>query len=230
MDKMVTSIGWWAVYQKELANGKSPAEAALRAKRITLNTQPAAQAKELAQMYAGEEWFNLFIMFTNQLNNVWNIGVHDIWGYGKRGDISHAGRYTMALLMSSIAMYMVQNGAFPEDEEDLLQAVTGQAISSIPLAGKYVMGSIEGYRSGSDPFQKVFGGIVNAVEDASDSEFDYGSIKQVWNAVSLVRGTPFTGPRRIIDAGMEGEDPVEIFRILMGWDKPGSKKNKNRPW
>lgn len=229
MDKAVTSIGWWAVYNKGLDNGLSVKEAALRAKRITLNTQPAAQAKELAKMYASsDEWFNLAIMFTNQLNNVWNMSVHDVGGYAKSGKFGHALSYTISILVASMMMDIIRHGRMPEDGKEWGRALAYQEISSIPLAGKYLSGQMEGYMGGADPFQKFFGGVAAGVDSLDDGEMTWNAGKKVWEAISLWQGLPYTGLRRITEAA---KDPDDAVKILMGWQKPGSKgSKKNRPW
>ena len=70
---------------------KSPSIVAVRlAQNATLRTQPAAAPKDLAQLYATNEFANWFTMFTNQLNQIYNIATYDFTGYVKNAEYQKA--------------------------------------------------------------------------------------------------------------------------------------------
>ena len=54
VDKLVTTMGWMAVYNDRVSQGFSEEDAAYAAQRSILETQPAGRSKDLAEMYRFE--------------------------------------------------------------------------------------------------------------------------------------------------------------------------------
>jgi hypothetical protein len=228
MDKCVTMLGWNAVYKKGLAQGLSETDAAMQAQRITLLTQPAAKAKDLPRMLAtNNEWLNIYLVFTNQLNQVWNMTTHDVYGYAKKavtgkgegGEISHALSYTVALLTAGMMMDYIKDGKMPKDRKEWLYAMTGQPLSSIPLFGKVVTGKIEGFRSGSEPIAKLVEGGFRSIDDIAKGEVDMDTLVSLYQSLALIHGLPYTGPKRGLDVARLDEKEIgSVIETLLGWN------------
>jgi hypothetical protein len=218
-DKVATTIGWIAVYEKYRDMGWSMEAAAHRAQRITLNTQPAAHAKELPAMYTQGEFLRTFMIFTNQLNNIWNITTHDLYGYGKNKQYSKLAAQVIALALSGTMIQALARHEVPETPLDVLEGFEYQTINSIPFFGKAISGVREGFKANSDPFSMLgyrAGQIYEwAVNPKKRREFPADSALEV---LALLMGTPYTGPKRLFQALDQGN-----IGILFG-ERPSKRK------
>ena len=151
VDGIVRTIGWNAVYQKALQQGLSEAESVRLAQNATLRTQPAAAAKDIAQLYATDEILNWFTMFTNQLNNIWNITTYDTFAYWSNKKYQDAAMSMMAVSLNAMAIWMLVNKTLPEDDDDLLDAATDQVLNMLPLVGSGAMTGKRGWGTITPP-------------------------------------------------------------------------------
>jgi hypothetical protein len=221
LDRVVTVIGWNAVFRQALKNGEDVESAALRAKRITLNTQPAASAKEIASLYSQNEFLNVALLFTNQLNNIYNLGVHDVWGNMKNKNVKKAVTTMLAISMNAWAMQALITGEpIPEDPKKWFTGVAANGIGAVPLVGKYIGGALQGYRSGSEILDKVFGDGTRVLKDVASMEADWDTAMRAFQVFALTQGSPYTGFKRVLD--MDG--PLDV-KTLFGIR---STKNKKR--
>jgi hypothetical protein len=164
-DGIARSIGWWAVYQKNLQLGLSEAEAVVEAQNATLRTQPAASPKDLANLYANNEYLNWFTMFTNQLNNIWNITTYDMFAYWSNKKYQESAMTLFAVGTNAMVLWMLVNKKLPEDEEDLVDAALDQSLNMLPLINGGAMVGKRGWGSLTPPpLQTVvdIGGIYSA--------------------------------------------------------------------
>lgn len=168
VDGIVRTIGWNAVYQKNLTQ-LSEAESVRLAQNATLRTQPAAAAKDIAQLYAANEILNWFTMFTNQLNNLWNITTYDSFAYWSNKKYQDAAMSLMAVSLNAMAIWMLVNKKLPEDDEDLLDAATDQILNMLPLVGAGAMTGKRGWGTVTPPpIEAVI--ATTAVLSAKDKE------------------------------------------------------------
>ena len=137
-DLIARTIGWNAVYEKNIADGKSEEESVREARNATLRTQPAAAAKDLPQLYRSNEFLNFFTQFTNQLNQIFNIATYDIPSFLQNEKYAKAFLSAMGLGISALFIWMISNRKLPKTPGDLVEAVTDQAINSVPLFGKSI--------------------------------------------------------------------------------------------
>ncbi len=144
VDGIVRTIGWNAVYQKNLTQ-LGEAESVRLAQNATLRTQPAAAAKDIAQLYATDEILNWFTLFTNQLNNLWNITTYDTFAYWNNKKYQDAAMTLMAVSLNAMAIWMLVNKRLPEDEDDLLDVATDQVLNMLPLVGSGAMAGKRGW-------------------------------------------------------------------------------------
>lgn len=204
-DAVARTIGWNAVYQKTLKSNKSEAEAVRLAQNATLRTQPAAAAKDLAQLYATNEFANWFTMFTNQLNQIYNIATYDFTGYVKNAEYQKVALTLTGLSITALTIWIIANRRLPEDAEDFANAMGEQAINAVPLIGKALMAGKRGWGGTEIPafeFPKAVGRSVTAVVEG---KFDDKDLKAIAEGVAVISGIPYIGPKRVVKVVGTGE-------------------------
>lgn len=200
LDRVATTIGWRAVYEKNV-NRVGEAEAIKLAQKATLRTQPAAHAKDVAQLYATNEFLNAFTQFTNQLNQIYNIITYDIPSDFRRGRFYRAFLSTLALAMGAIVIWMIRNRRMPEGSADLKEAVSEQFINSIPLVGRAITALSSGFSASELPFFRV---VERGYRVFTAKEVEKKA-KAALEAMAVFFGFPYVGPKRVIEAVTEGE-------------------------
>ena len=205
MDKAAITIGWNAVYQKELRNGNSEAGAAMEADNATLRTQPAANAKDLAQLYTSNEALNWLTMFSNQINQIYNMFAYDVPMRARQGSpemIMSAALGMMGIAISGLGIWAMSNRRLPEQPEDYKDAVSEQFVNSIPLVGRIVTEGAKGFRGGEIP-------PVEALKSLGYAGFSEGKfntrMKKALEAAAVIGGWPYTGPKRVYNFLKEGD-------------------------
>ena len=196
IDGVVRTIGWNAVYQKSKQLGMSENESIREAQYATLRTQPAAHAKDIAQLYASTEFLNWFTMFTNQLNQIWNITSYDAFAYWNNRDYQAVAATAFAVSLNALLIWAITNKSLPADEDDLLEAASDQALNIIPLVGKSIMSGKRGWGDTSfPPFEaaKSVGRVLSAKdkEAAAIKLLETGAALQGIPIVGIKRGTKF---------------------------------------
>ena len=205
MDKAAITIGWNAVYQKELRNGNSEVGAAMEADNATLRTQPAANAKDLAQLYTSNEALNWLTMFTNQLNQIYNMAVYDVPMRAKKGSpemLASAALGMMGISISGLGIWVMSNRRLPEKPEDYRDAIGEQFVNSLPLVGRIITEGAKGFRGGQIPPAEAVKSLGYAA--FADAKFKTRMKKAVESA-AVIGGWPFTGPRRAYNFLKEGD-------------------------
>lgn len=210
-DTVARTIGWNAVYQKALQAGESEAEARRLAQNSTLRTQPAAHAKDLAQLYTTHEAFNWLTMFTNQLNQILNIATYDIPADWSNKQYANTALEIMGLSISALMIWIISNKRFPEKPEDFADAIAEQAINAIPIAGNAIMSVKRGWGQNEIPATELPSAVANIlnklVKEKDLTEYD---IKRLLEGFALITGLPYTGPMRI-GKFLETGEPEELI-------------------
>jgi len=205
-DRVARTIGWNAVYQRALTENKSEGEAIRLARNATLRTQPAAAAEDLPALYTTSEFLNWFTMFTNQLNQIYNIATYDIPSYLKNEQYGDAAMQTFGMSIVALTIWMVTNQRLPEDPEDFAEAISEQAINMIPLLGKPIMASRKGW-SNDIPILQAVGRSAKALSDLDITRSD---TKAMAEAIAVMTGIPYTAVRRAVKA-IEEEQPSALL-------------------
>ena len=206
LDKVVKTIGWNAVYNQAKSEGLSHEEACVKARSATLRTQPAASAKDIAGMYRSSEGFNWFLMFSNQINQIWNIGIHDLHSQVANKDYQNAFYTTMGLVANGVAIWMLANKRIPENDDDIKDVVLSTMTNPIPMVGTIFNGALHGFKFSSVPPLQIAEGAA----DLANGKFNGNTARKLIEAACVITGTPFTGPKRIKEA-IEKEDPFALF-------------------
>lgn len=135
-DFVTNSLGGLAVYNKTMRQTGNDEVASRAARDFLLKKRPSARAKDVAQFYRESGTASWFLLFTNQLNQQWNIMTYDIptgIRKGFTGDseaLVDALVQVTALMVGGVAMAIVERKRLPEGVEwakDLLAWIFGNA-------------------------------------------------------------------------------------------------------
>jgi transcriptional regulator NrdR family protein len=207
-DTVARTIGWNAVYQRAITNEESQGEAIRLARNATLRTQPAAAAEDLPALYVTSEFLNWFTMFTNQLNQIYNIATYDIPSYIKNEQYGDAALQMFGMSTVALVIWVVTSKRLPEEPEDFAEAISEQAINMLPLLGKPIMAARKGWKSDIPIFEAVKR-IVNSMDDLDITRTD---TKAMAEAIAVMTGIPYTAIRRAIEA-IEEEEPTTLLGV-----------------
>ena len=211
-DKMTVTAGWTATYNKNLRNGRGETEAARLATQATLHSQPAAGAKDVAALYADDNFLTIFLQFSNQLNQLWNIVSYDAPQAFKhrhfmRGSAMYAGMATTALLM-----WMISNRRLPEDREDAVDIFTDQFFSIMPGLGRTMGSFVDGYDLSLPiiaPFKAGASGLelgkrLASGQDVTDVQVER-LLNDLYEGLAISVGIPYTEIDRIYKGFKKGK-------------------------
>lgn len=217
IDGVVRTIGYDAVFNKGKQMGLSDAEAARMAMNAILRTQPAAAAKDIAQMYATDEFFNWFTMFTNQLNQIWNITTYDTFAYWGNQKYQDAAMTLMGVAVNALLIWMVVNKRLPEDDDDLVDAASDQVLNMVPIINSALMAGKEGWGATAPPpieAAKAAGRVLSQKDKEK-------AAKRALELSAVLTGIPITGTKRVINV-------LETGNLLELLGKPKTKGKKLR--
>jgi hypothetical protein len=231
IDRLARSAGWYAVYKKAVEGGKSEDEAIRLARNATARTQPTAAAEELPPMYRRGEMSNWFLMFSNQLNQIWNMGTKDVPRRILRGDmeqkvagIAEAG----GLAMSALTIWAINNGRLPESPEEVGEALSENALASVPMIGSHLVNGYHGYDSALPitEFSTETGSLIAKTADGdmtAEELADYA-----WRNAAPAFGIPVIALGRAGEAVKEG-DITKITGIKRKEPKKKSGRGRGEP-
>jgi hypothetical protein len=227
MDKVAVSIGWQAVYDKAVAEGKSIQEASQEATNATMRTQPAAHPKDIARLYATNEGLNWLLQFSNQLNQIWNMFTYDLPVQFTRGQISTAFLTMSGLAVSAGMIWMLSHRRIPRDKEDLRDVFLDQFLNSIPIIGRAIASARRGWYSFDIPPLRGAGALGKAIRDIEAGDIKSSTLIKLIEAISVALGLPYIGPKRGIEAIKEGD----IKELIGGepWETGRKKESPVRP-
>jgi len=222
-DTVARTIGWNAVYQKALRSDMSEAEAVRLAQNATLRTQPAAAAKDVAQLYATNEFANWFTMFTNQLNQIYQIATYDTSGYIKNAEYQKAALAYTGLSLTALFIWVITKRRLPESKEDWVDVASEQAINAVPLVGKAIMAGKRGWGGTEIPAFELPKAAGRALSAVAEGKFDDKDMKAIAEGIAVTSGMPYIGPKRVIKVVETGE-----IKELIGGE-PIRKKKVSKP-
>ena len=228
VDKVVTAIGWLSVYNSNLSKGH---DEAVRLAQMAVNeTQPAGRAKDLAEIYrSSDKTLHFFLMFSNQLNQIFNIVSSDIPAAVRQKQYIKAVEMFAGVMISMSAMILL-SGFRPSDDpeeipEELILEYLTQFVGTIPIAGSGIKSGISGFSNrGVDPFPLAYevGRALRGAARMSDEGFDRDDfikmITRISEASGIAAGIPTTAAKRGIKAvGKSYEDgALEGIKELFG--------------
>lgn len=217
MDHLVTVTGWVAVYETALGKGMSEREAVNAARNATLRTQPAASAKDLPRLYSTEA-VTLFTMFTNQLNQIWNMATYDAPRRIANGQVGKGLMTYTAIAASGLMIWILTNKRLPREPEDITDAVADTLLNFLPIFGPVVANYRDGWnqetaifapaKSGYDAYKNM----RKAIEEGDIDKFEKAALAAL-EAVSYIEGIPFVFTKRVYKGFKDG---AFIEHVLFG--------------
>ena len=181
---------------------------------------------DLPNLYKdNSEVVRMMLMFTNQLNQIYNMVFADV-GH----DLSQGKRYEAmaglsSVMISSIFIYMASHGGFPDDEEEwgeaFFEATLGSFVASLPILGPAGMSLARGYSPALSPLTSILKQGGTAINQIGNEEYGKATINALqFSAILGGRQLPLTQLKRTV-AGMlrlaEGE--TEDYRELLWSEK-----------
>ena len=235
VDAVARTIGWTATYQHQYktqrAAGLDPIaaeDAAVKAASLaTSRTQPAARSFQIPQLYRSNEALNLMLQFTNQLSKLFNMTTYDWRTFWKQEQYGRAAATFVALGLNAGLIWTITHRRLPESDEDLVDALKEQGISSVPLLGRGYLAYERGFAASEIPALEgavEFGvNLRRAVGRFAESgEIDWKLIHRAYRGLAPVLGVPYTGPKNLLEFLVTGE-PI----YLLGGPSPDRPKNPN---
>lgn len=194
MDKLAVAAVHDAVYTSALKT-MSEQEALDLAARAVRETQPQGGIKDLPNFYKTDnELLRLAIMFTNQLNQIYNMLAVDVGVDFKNREYRKIIDGIASVMISSFLIYLASGGGtFPEDEDEmagaLFDALFGSAVSSIPVFGNIAMSSFRGFNPSLNPIDSVINSIRRIPKTFENNKIE-GTLDAVAN-LSILSGLGF---------------------------------------
>jgi len=179
-----------------------------------LETQPSARSKDLAMIYQDNEFFNWFLMFSNQLNNIWNMTTADIPFMWKQKQYGKMAGIVAGVGISTISMMLLSGWRPGEDEDESFVLNYLQSASNmIPVIGKGISGGIEGYRKGGVEMFPVGGEAGNLLREVleHDGKGLDGALVSAMLAAGVTAGLPVTGLVKRPMEAIQERDVLELF-------------------
>lgn len=146
-DMAAVKMGWLMVYESEIARGASEQDAAMFADDVTNRTQPQAQTKDLnramTQVGAPGEIMRMILAFQNQLQQNYNILIHDVPAEVEAQNYTRAVGLVGTTLAQSFAMGLLAYKALPDwdDAEDTVKYIL-EIFRNLPLMHPVIEGYI----------------------------------------------------------------------------------------
>lgn len=213
IDKWTKVLGANAVYEKAIDAGLSEPEAWREAMRATLRTQPSGAEQDLPMMYHAQS-LKIFLAFSRQLNQIWNMYSSDVPIDVRRGNLKRAAGDLMAIATTGFLIGMMQKKSLPDDPEEAAKMMAEQFLASVPILGPQVTPMLLGegfYGSGT----QIIPGAVGVAQQARNvitkrgrAQLDAG-IRTVIEA-SRFAGMPAVLEMRVYNA-IKNEDPWELL-------------------
>lgn len=198
VDRATRVIGINAVYNKAIRDGLSPSEAAQKAAMVTLTVQEAAAPKDLAKLYSSSEFLNWFTMFTNQLNQIYNITTYDIPVAWRNKNYSEAARSAIALGTMALMIWTIEHpGEIPDEPEEIAAGLSDQAVSSMPLIGNYIIAGAKGWSPSAPAPLKVAGGLGKTGMAVYEKDYEK-ALKQMAEPLAIGAGFPYQGAKDLV--------------------------------
>jgi hypothetical protein len=225
MDKRAVLAVYDAVYEHQRKT-VSEKEARDIASKAVLETQPQGRRVDLPKAHrTNNEFYRFSLMFTNQLNQIYNMYRWDMPREWAAGDRKKAMVGLASIMASSLMIYIASHGgAWPDDDEEMaaavFDAIGGSFLSAVPIAGNLIMSGIRGYAPSISPLDSMVQSAKYTVNKFKNDEEFEGMLDTVVQIGALTgRKIPFTQLNRtrkgLLDL-LSGES-TDIRRLI--WSK-----------
>jgi hypothetical protein len=217
-DTVTNTIGWHAIYAKEMRRTGNDNLATRAAQDFILRKRPAARAKDLAAIYRSPS-LGWFLLFTNQQNQQWNILTYDIphaIGQALHGDpraLISATLDVSGLLIGALAMgLVVRKGAM--SAQGGIQDLANVLFGNTPFIGNAIEAAIRGQpqQNALNPFGGAYeaGKVFYDVASGAESAKVMTDLRNVLFTLAGTAGFPVIQAKRIYKT-VETGDPWELI-------------------
>lgn len=206
VDRMLATIGWVATYDTGRARGMSHEAAVRYAQNAVLRTQSAARMKDLPQAYRNKNpFFKFFQIFTNQLNQQWNIVVNDLPTAVRNHQWLSAMGHVVGTALAILGVALVTDRELPEDWKELAIWFAEGLASFVPFVGKSLESGMRGFRSSGVTPVKLADSIGYAAYVAMDVDREAAEkvqkiLEAAWEGASVTFGIPYSQVRKVFRA------------------------------
>jgi hypothetical protein len=222
MDMLVVTAGWDAVYTRSIAKGMSEEEAIQAAQTAVLRTQPAGRAKDLAEIYRSGEGYNWFLMFSNQLNQNWNILTYDAFRGGQGNQLLFGFSSIMSLALGAMAIGAIARKGFPDEPREFAEDLFFGMVAAVPLIGRGIQSAYQGFDGGVEiiPVGEI-GRTINELFDGDGFDDLGDNVGRMLRDAARVIGLPGSVPatrtvtKMIENANDGGLTLGEVWSIIL---------------
>lgn len=202
MDKLAVLSVYDSVYQHQRLS-LSEAEAMEMAHKAVLETQPQGGIKDLPTLYrSNNEYLRMLLMFTNQLNQYWNMQTSDLPMEIRNKQFGRASKGIASMMMISTMIFLASHGRLPKKPEEFVEAIFGTSLGSIPIAGNILLSISRGYTPSISPLEAVVDNFKEAASNIRNENYMQAADKSLF-LVAVLLGLPYSQLSRIIKGGFE---------------------------
>ena len=225
-DMAAVKMGWLMVYESEIARGASEQDAAMFADDVTNRTQPQAQTKDLnramTQVGAPGEIMRMILAFQNQLQQNYNILIHDVPAEVEAQNYTRAVGLVGTTLAQSFAMGLLAYKALPDwdDAEDTVKYIL-EIFRNLPLMHPVIEGYIGFSYGGIGQLTGIQREAGQALRDTVRGE-GVDAVEHLARMGGYLTGAPIVATRNVARFWDSG-DVADLFG-----GRNGKKKKKDK--
>lgn len=241
-DELSKMIVWTAMYDKEIRNGASEADAAYAATDLVNRTLSVTSPLALSQAQSSRNpLLRAFFMFTNDLFQMWNIIFADMRIDIRNGDYAKAFSRFGGAAATAAVLALLAGGWLPDqdDDDELFKAddflwdfMENLLGYSIPLGGQLTSDWMRGYSQSIITFpdeiistaRMVYKGLRDEKDYTADEYFD--QVMDLLLSGGELAGVPATGLKRPVQSIYDSEsgefrlNPAYLFGTRWGRGMP----------
>jgi len=209
MDRLAVNGLWRGGFDEYLRQHPGQVkEAAEYASRNIRRTQPFFSIKDLPEYYRSGEFMRVLTIFTNQLNQYWNMARFEIGGKfmahpTPMSFFDMVKRFILGLLIPAVLIGIITRARLPKDVDDIKDDATRTVVSMIPIFGQWLSSGIQGWSEGQGLIStEVFERAQTAAYYIGKEQWDKALAGAPELAGYLI-GIPVAQPGRTISGAMD---------------------------
>lgn len=215
MDKYAVLAVYDSVYRHQKKT-KSEMEARDIAHKAVIETQPQGGIKDLPQIYrTNNEFLRMILMFSNQLNQTWNMMRADLPREIANKQFARATTGIASIIFSSTIIYIMSHGRLPEDPDDFIEAIFGTMVASIPILGNWGMATLRGYDPSISPVESITDTLKQTYDNVVNEEY-MAALERASFLVAVWLQLPYSQARRTIKGiiDLSNDEADDIRRLI----------------
>jgi hypothetical protein len=233
-DKITTDILWYAKYS-EIMNDAADEELAIKqADRVIRKSQPMGGLVHLPSVYMGSEWMRMLTMFTNQLNQNFNLQWEMKNTWKGKTVTRKAEELALYIAVPTLMIYLITKGFrwrdLKDDPEGVVTQMVMNTFGGVPglnMVAELVMeglgnlvrtkvrgGKAQRYFAKKIIPAQILNMVLYGAKDLWDvtmggKELKSSDIKKITELIGITTGAPIGAPSRAIKGAKKS---LEAFR------------------